>query len=496
MDKVKLNITESTSASLKHFVNNAVLFGAGNTLLRGASFLLVPLYAYHLSVSEYGTLETAFVTIQILVIFMGVGMPSTIIRFYAQDKKQNDIGHLLGSSLGVIGIAMFLCSLPILFLPSFVFSKMLEIQTPSFFKILIAITALAECSTIYAMSILRAQDKAGKYTLMAFCNAVFLILFTLLLLTVLNQGLYGALIARGLAYGSVGTLLTVVFLQLKSKRFSISKALELLRFGFPLTFVASAWFIMLASDRYFLAHFSGMHQVGIYSLGYRLTFLLLILVVVPFELTYGPFVFKNMDHLNMKKMMSCLFTYLMLALILVGFLIVLLSRDIISLIAPNEYKTAYLVTICILPTTALQGIHYWSNAQLHITKKTSTIALVLGAAAFLNLVLNYLLIPKFAWVGAVVATNISSLFAVSILFVIGLAAFPVPLELRRLGLLMAVAAALVFSYLITNTIRTQYFYIANIGVLLTIPFFLYFMHFFDSKEKNFLKNLLTFKKRQ
>jgi len=367
---------EPSSASLRHFGNNAIFYGIGNSLLRGAAFLLVPIYVRYLSVSEYGALETALITIQILIVFMGAGMPSAIIRFYTTDARNDDVGHLLFSSLGVVGFAILIVSLLFLLLPSFIFSKLTEVQTPLTLKILILIPALTECWVIVGMSIFRAQDKAGKYTLMASGCASFLILFTLLLVPVLKQSLSGALIAKGLAYGSIGLVTTYPLLRFKSLRFSMEKVREVFRFGFPLTFSAFGWFILLSVDRYFLAYFSGMHQVGIYSLGCKLTFLLLVFVVWPFELTYGPFVFANMNSHRMRKMMSRLFTYLFLALIVVSYMIVLFSKDIISLIAPKEYETAYLVTMCILPVIALQGIHYWSNAQLHIMQKTSHIAAV------------------------------------------------------------------------------------------------------------------------
>ncbi len=146
---------------------------------------------HYLSVSEYGTLETALLTIQFLIVFMGAGMPAAIIRFYAEDHKRNDIGHLLGSSIGVVGIAMFVCSLLFLLMPSFFFAKLSDVQAPFTLKILIAVPALVECLTLIAMSIYRAQGKAAKYTLVAIGSALLLILFTLLFVPVLNQGLMG-----------------------------------------------------------------------------------------------------------------------------------------------------------------------------------------------------------------------------------------------------------------------------------------------------------------
>jgi O-antigen/teichoic acid export membrane protein len=496
VDKNKYEKAKPSSVSLRHFGNNTILYGVGNSVLRGASFLLVPIYVHYLSVSEYGTLETALLTIQILIVFMGVGIPSAIIRYYAKDARNDDAGGLLGSSLGVVGLAMLISSLLFLLVPSFVFSKMAEIQIPFTFKILIVVPAIAECLTIIAMSIFRAQDKAGKYTLITIGTASFLTLFTLLLLPGLNQRLSGALMARGLAYGSIGLITTYLLVRFNSLRFSIEKARAVFRFGYPLTFAALGWFVLLSSDRYFLVYYSGMHEVGIYSLGCKLTLLLLVLVVWPFELTYGPFVFASLDHDRMRIVMSRLLTYLILALTVVGYLIVLLGKDIINLIAPKEYAAAYLVTICLLPTAGLQGLHYWSNAQLHIMQKTSHIAAVIGAAAVFNVLLNYLLVPRYGWVGAAVATNISILVAVGTLVVIGFSVFPIPLELRRLGIVASVGVALCFSYVITHGLRSPHIYFANSVVLLAIPFFLYSARFFNSSEKQFLKNLLAFKGRQ
>ena len=421
-------------------------------------------------------------------------MPATIIRFYSEDKIKNDIVGLLGSSLGVVGIAILICLLLLVQFPVLFFFKTV-IQTPFTVKMLIALPAIAECLTLVAMSVFRAQDQAAKFTLIAVCSSLFLIFFTWLLLPVLDQKLSGALIARGFAYGSIGLTMTYSLLRYNSLEFSIEKARAVFSFGFPLTFAAFGWFVLLSSDRYFLAYFSGMQQVGIYTLGCKLTILLLVLVVWPFELTYGPFIFSNMDHQTIRKMMSRLLTYLILSLIVVSYLIAFCSRDIIRIIAPNRYDSAYIVTISMLPATALQGIYYWSNAQLHITKMTTHIASIVGVAALFNLILDYLLIPKYGWLGAVLATSTSSLIAVGSTVVIGFFAFPVTLELRRLTILTGLGVILCFCCLITNAARPNYFYIANICVLFAIPGFLCCLGFFDSHEKQFFLNLFTFNRR-
>ena len=73
------------------------------------------------------------------------------------------------------------------------------------------------------------------------------------------------------------------------------------------------------------------------------------------------------------------------------------------------------------------GLFYWAAALIHIVKKTYIIGLIAALAAALNLLMNYLLIPRLGWVGAAIATNAAFLFATTGIFILGMQRFPVPL---------------------------------------------------------------------
>jgi len=475
--------------NLKLFGKNAIIYAIGNVTLRASSFLLIPLYTHYLSVEDYGRLETLFVTIWILLIFMGLGMQSSVIRFYKENDDAGEISRLLGSSLTVVGIGIFTFSLVFVLAFGSFFRGLFHREMGGILIILVCFAATAESLTSYFMAIERAKNNARKFASAAVSIAMLVVLLTILFLSLFKQGLPGALTARALGYTAIGSVLAFSVLRHTSFHFSKAKVWEVCTFGFPLIFVASGWFIMDASDRYFLAHFSGMNEVGIYALGYKLTFILLAIVVMPFQLAYGPFVFANMKHPDLKKTISRLFTYLVLTLVIVGYLIVLFSRDAIRLIAPEEFKSAYLVTICVVPVSAFSGIFYWASAQLQIVKKTHYIAIVIIGAALLNLLLNYLLIPRYGWFGAAIATNISFLFASGAVLVMGQINCPVKLEFRRLAIAALVLMILCLSYLSTNSINRILYYGINFMILILIPVMLYFSGFFDLREKQVIRNL-------
>ena len=92
---------------IKHLGKNIGIYSIGNAALRSVSFLLIPIYTRYLSLDNYGLLDICIVTIQILIIFTGLGMPQSLIRFYTESKTKGETGTIYSTSLflNVMGCA-------------------------------------------------------------------------------------------------------------------------------------------------------------------------------------------------------------------------------------------------------------------------------------------------------------------------------------------------------------------------------------------------------
>jgi len=416
------------SLSLDYFGRQTLVYAVGLFALRGVSFLLIPLYTRTLTVTDYGLLLTLFVTAEILTIFMGGEIKSAFIRYYKDFDSQERVGNLWGTSviLSMIGCLIF-SAFSAIFLPS-LFEKANVLSKKISF--VFATILLAVCITLYRqfISYYRAGNDAVKYTIFNISTATATLFLTVLILGLLDGGVQGALYARSISYGIVGLYMFVkISIQIRP---SFSKVFvhQLVRFGLPLVLAASAWFILEASDRYFLARFKGLGVVGIYGLGYKVASILFLVVVLPFQLAYGPFVFYILDKSDVKQKVARLFFYLILCLFAGGLILGFSSPLLLRMFAPPEYGRARLVVLCIIPSAVMMGIYYWGSALIHIAKKTHLIALITTVAATLNLLLNYLLIPKFGWFGAALSTNASFCFATIGICFFGMRLFPVPLK--------------------------------------------------------------------
>jgi O-antigen/teichoic acid export membrane protein len=263
-----------------------------------------------------------------------------------------------------------------------------------------------------SFSYFRAKNEAFRYSLLAVLIMMGLLIADIFFVVLLKKGVNGVLYSQLLIYW-LGALFIGVYIHSRHYlRLVLSAIRKLFSFGFPLIFSMVGWFILNMSSPYFLAHYSGLKEVGIYGLGYRISAVLMIVIVMPFQLAFGPYVFSLEKNAELKEKISRIFSYLLLGLFFSIWATALLAKTLIRVIAPPEYQEAYAAILAILPAIFLTGVYYWAASLLHLVKKTKWIGLIIVASALLSIFLNIWLVPKYGWPGAAASTVIAVFAAV------------------------------------------------------------------------------------
>jgi len=476
--------------NLKLFGKNAIIYAIGSVGLRAASFLLIPLYTYSLSMSDYGLLVTLLLTIQVMIVFMGLGTRTGFVRFAAEYENKNLIGHLLGSSvlINIVG-GLILTSVSILFFKP-LFQSVLHTQRVVEYIVLTCGAAMSQCLCIHILAYYRARNEGLKFMLASGSAPVLLILTNLVFLLILHQGVKGALMAQIITYGCLWLLVSFNVFSKIGIGISMQLILKLLRFSLPLVFVMSGDLITDASAMYFLSYFGSLEDVAIYSLGYKIAQIAIVVFILPFQLAYEPLVYANINTPGIRLNIAKLLTYLMIGFAFVAFGIVFVSRELLSIIAPSEYFSAYLVIFLILPGIAFRGVYYIGESLLYIEKKTYVTGTIVTVFTILSVGLNYLLIPLYGMYGVILVFNLTVMCTAVLLMVLGMKTFPIPLEGKRLvisGVLLILFLLLVFFLRETHA---HIFYSIIPLIACTSIVFLYFGHFFDKTEKLAIKDTL------
>lgn len=475
--------------SIKLVGKNTIIYAIGNVGMRGASFLIIPLYTHLLSMSDYGTLMVLLLTIQFMMIAMNGGMRQGLVRFGKTHEKENRLSELLGTSclINILGgLAVTLASITLL-CPFF--SKVLHSDNINLYIGLACGVSLLQSLSLHMMAYYRTQNNAIKFMIAGFLSAVILFIVSYIFLYVFDSGIRGALLAKIITNLIVLFLMSVDIFRKHSIRISFSVASELIRYSFPLLFSTTGELIITGASMYFLSLFYGLEAVAVYSLGDKLAAVLAMLLILPFQFSFEPYVFASLETPDIRKKMSKLLTYLILAVPGMCFCILFGSRLFLRFFAPPEYSSAFTVIVLLLPAVAFMGIYYFAQTLLGAAKKTHIVGLAMTAGVLLCIPLNYILIKKLNWYGAVIALNISNITIGSALLIVGLKKFAIPIEWKRICIAFGLLVFILFVFFAVRNTSLLLFSMITLTVATGSVLALFSSRFFNRHEILVIKKL-------
>lgn len=221
-----------------------------------------------------------------------------------------------------------------------------------------------------------------------------------------NETGWARLFVNNLVIYSVALLLGINILKkgkcfYKKEYWAFSLSLSL-----PLVGHAIAKQILDVSDRIMINQYIGSSAVGIYGTLYSVSSISLI-AWNAMNGAYVPYLFKNIDnideHNNIRRTSSTLLTLYTF----IAFVMILLAPEIVRIMATQEYYEAVYIMPPIAMGVALTAVSNLYSNILIFYKKTKVIMLASGAASVVNLVLNYIFIPRFGYQAAAYTTLVA-----------------------------------------------------------------------------------------
>jgi len=188
--------------------------------------------------------------------------------------------------------------------------------------------------------------------------------------------------------------------------FSVWK--RMFKYGAPLIPAVLLLFVIQYCDRFMINHFLGLGELGIYAIGIRMASIIA-LIFIGFRFAWGPYVFNNYKNPRTREVVGLLFKYLFLLSMLLVLIIVLFSPELLFILTTKSYYAAHKVIPLLTWSTILYTIGAYFSFGFGIAEKNIFSLYINLVAAALNVLLNYLFIPRFGIKGAALATCISML---------------------------------------------------------------------------------------
>jgi len=475
--------------SLKKLTQNTLIYTIGNISLRASAFLLIPIYTHFLSKSEFGLLQTLLFTIQIMITLVDVGIRTAMVRFVKEYEDDNKLNLLLGSSLIInltSGIILFFLSVTLL--KPVIHSLIPDLNS----NVIIILTSLAAISQTFLLNIIsfyRAKNEGKLFMSASLLAAILLLLFNSLFLIILKMGINGALWAQVISYGILWIGFSIAIYSKTGIKFSSNVISKLLVFGAPLILAMSGDLLLNTFGVYFLGYFRNLETVATYTLSFKIAQITLIVLIIPFQLAYEPFVYSNLKNPELKSNISKITTYLMLFFTVLAFLIVFTFRDLLTIIVGSKYEDSYRFIYFILPGFAFMGLQYIGQSLLHINNKTKITGITIAVMTVIGIILNYILIDYLGMIGIIITFNLVMAVTSILLIYFGNKEFKINFENSRLLVISLIFLALMGTSYYLNEFSSFVYYSVNLILFLMLSLGIYFSNFFDRNEKDFISNL-------
>ncbi|MDA3892344.1 MAG: oligosaccharide flippase family protein [Salinivirgaceae bacterium] len=472
---------------------HSIVYAIGNLGAKFIGLLLIPLYTNPnlLSTEDYGVLAVLEASLQLLVGILSFSIASSFSRWYWDKDYVNQQKSIFFTSL----LFLILIIIPTVFALSYFSNQFSQILFNSInFALLIKLTictAGIQVLNNFTLTLLRLKSKSVLSTGVQIFK--FLGLLLLIIWGLKYKGL--GLIAIWQAYLIVESLIVIILLPVivmnsfVKIQFAILK--DMLSYGLPLMLASLSGVILAVTDRYMLNSMQGLERTAIYSVGYKISNTLKMLITSSLSLALLPLQMKKIGTVGSEAFFSKVMKYssFLFAVALLG--LSLFSLEVLKLVTGSAiYWEAYGV-VAIISFAWLFG-QLKSNALIGITimKRTKITGLLIFITSMLNIGLNMFLIPIWDIYGAAFATLISQIFFFISVYIAAQRIHYIPYELRNTIVLIAILAI----YVIVGFAISELDILVRLGIkallLISYPVVLYFFNYFDIMEKKNIKQLI------
>ena len=472
---------------LKSTVRDTFVYSLSNITWKIVGVILLPLFTAKLAINDFGNWDLIDNSIQILAEVAILGQASSIIFLNnSRDYKEQKKSTLFTLSAFVFAVCAILVLITELFVSNY--SSFFEhSQFKSIYIRLIAYIVLLRVMNNLFFAKVRADEEAGYYSILSIARTLLMTITTIYLVAFSNMGIEGILYAALMAELFTVLVLAIKIIPKMKFEFNRSILIVAMKFGLPLIFSSLGFMLLNQSDRFIIKFLIGAKSVALYGLGYRVAGVLNMFLIFPFTLGLLPVAYKYYGVPDDKRFFTKLMTYSTFFFVWGFIFLSLFSKEIVVVFASqSEYSSAYIVIPIILLSYVLSGMRQTASLGMYLTKNTKHVAWITIASAVLNIILNFILIPRFGILAAAVNTLVSFAIFYFITQLFSDKYLKIPYENYKLIVMILTGVILSSPIYFLPQMNPVISFLIKIIITVSFPFILFFLRFYEKRELDIL----------
>ena len=478
--------------NIKSAAKGTIIYGLANVSVKLIGVILIPIYTNekYLSKNDFGVLGIMDISFQLAVIFFGLALYQSLARWYYDPEHKSTQKSM---HFTVVITNAFICVFSFLFI--FGFSPKLSLllfDTEQYSRLIWIMFASASVNIISSVSmmLLRLREKAAKYAVISVTKLLITLIITVHFVVNRKRGVIG--VYEATLIGEVAGFLMIFPDIVKNSvpKFEFRNLLQMLGYGLPLMLASVSSVLLNTIDRYSLNYLADLDAVGTYTLAFRISNTIKVVVITSIQLSLIPILFKKIGDPDLNRFISKSMNY---STLIVMFCVLFVSIFSLEITKTFAHTMSYWEAYHIIPILSFSMVFVMMKENvligLQITKSSKTMGSLIAITAVFNLVLNMLLIPRFILFGAAASTIISQAAMFGLFYFIAQKKYPVPYEIRNLILLFVTGVILFLLSILSNNWNILPRMIFKLGLVGAFPLLIFLFRFFEPIEIQRIKEL-------
>lgn len=396
--------TRQKSHGYSLLFKDSVIYGAGRALQKLLVALLLPLYTSFLSPADYGILGMVVTVTTFLDVFVTLGFDVAFSRFYFDDKSPEARRRVVTNVFYVsTAYPALLLGVLIALMPQL--TPLLEGDQYStgdwvFYAVALVTLFFSNLNDL-PFTLFRLNHQPLRFSAFTIGRVFVQVPLSILFVAVFHWGPMGVLLANLATAAGMQLLLLPTYIRLVDWRWHGELLKPMLAFAFPALFTGISFYWLKISDRYFLLHYQGKAEVGLYTVANSVAQPLYLLLMA-FRMAWPQWHYAKLHEPEKhKQMVARSSTYFMvlngLALVFLGIYLPILIRTFLN----ERYWTIGPVTFVLAASVIIYSLYFVFWVGSNVAKKNRQIPVFFAIASATNIALNFWLVPLFGmWAAA------------------------------------------------------------------------------------------------
>lgn len=386
----------------KRVVKAGIGYTVGNYLLKGLSFLTVPLFSRMLNTSDYAIFNTYLAYQGIMFLLVGIALHTSLKNAKYRYGKEFDTYNSNCIYIMIVSLVGWL-----LFTNVFYSLYGNQIGFSRFIVNILLLDSFGTALIQFFNAYVGLDYRYDQFLKIAAFNALGNVGISIVFICSIfkNQRAAGRIIGNALPVILIAVFLIYYFWKKQKPNRDKEQIQYAVKYSIPLVPHGISQVILSQFDRIMIKNIIGNAEAGIYSFGYNI-FSIINVTSNSLENVWGPWFYEQMEKKDYGTIREKSSKYAF-GMLLFSSMVMLGTPEMVQILGARDYWDAKYTVIPIVVGGYFMFLYSLPSSVEYYYEKTKYIALGTGGAAVINIFLNLWFVPRYGYVAAAYTTLVT-----------------------------------------------------------------------------------------